>query len=482
MTGRRDAVIIGAGISGLTVAYFLRRAGLRVTVLDPGDAPGGTMQTIMDGGWMVETGPNSALETTPLFGEMFDGLGITGERLYAAPEADRRYILRDALLHPLPMSPGAFLTSSLWSAAGKLRLMKEPFVGRAVEEETVARFVRRRLGEEFLDYAINPFVAGVYAGDPAMLSVRAAFPKLYALEARYGGLIRGMIRGAGERRKRAEKAKDRARMFSFRNGMQTFPIALGRSLGDELRLKCTATSVERKDPSGSAPAFVVRYRREGEPGSLEAPRVVLAVPAYIAGDFVRPMSESLGTALGRIFYPPVAQVFLGFPASAMGRPLDGFGYLIPAKEQREILGTIWSSALFPGRAPGGHVALTTFVGGTRQPSLAALDDRELTGTVARELRSLMGVRGDPVYAKIIRWGKAIPQYNLGHLALMEEIEGVEREVPGLYLCGNYRGGIAVGDCLMSGERLARRIAGEAGGPAVGSPARTRGNGRDQQQA
>lgn len=467
MTGRRDVIIVGAGISGLTVAYFLHRAGVRVTVIDPGDAPGGTMQTVVDGEWMVETGPNSALETTPLFGEMFDGLGIAGERLYAAAAADRRYILRDAVLHPLPMSPGAFLRSSLWSAAGKLRLMKEPFVGRGTEDETVAQFVRRRLGEEFLEYAINPFVAGVYAGDPAALSVRAAFPKLYALEERYGGLILGMVRGAGERRRRAEKAKDRARMFSFRRGMQTFPVALGRSLGDELLLKCGATSVERKEVPGGAPAFVVRFRREGEPGALEAPALVLAVPAYVAGNFVRPFSESLGGALDRIFYPPVAEVFLGFPASRVGRPLDGFGYLIPAKEKRKILGTIWSSALFPGRAPAGHVALTTFVGGARQPLIAGMDDNALTGIVASELRSLMGVRGDPVYAKIVRWEKAIPQYSIGHLALMEEIREFERRVPGMYLCGNYRGGIAVGDCLMSGESLARRIAGEVLKPAPG---------------
>ena len=467
MTGQGDVIVVGAGISGLTVAYFLRRAGMSVTVLDPGDAPGGTMQTIKDGEWMVETGPNSALETTPLFGEMFDGLGIAGERLYADPRGERRYILRDAVLHPLPMSPGAFLASSLWSTAGKLRLMKEPFVGRAVEEETVAQFVRRRLGEEFLEYAINPFVAGVYAGDPASLSVRAAFPKLYALEEKYGGLIRGMVRGAGERKKRAEKAKDRARMFSFRTGMQTFPLALGRYLGDGLRLQCAATSVGRNDAPGSPPAFTVRYRRGGETGSLEAPAVVLAVPAYIAGDFVRPFSESLGEALCRIFYPPVAEVFLGFPESRVGRPLDGFGYLIPEKEKRTILGTIWSSALFPGRAPAGHVALTTFVGGARQPLVAALDDRDLTRTVVSELRSLMGITGDPVYAKIIRWEKAIPQYNLGHLALMDGIRGLERQVPGLYLCGNYRGGIAVGDCLMSGESLARRIAGEMRRPAPG---------------
>ena len=460
MIPRRDVVIIGAGISGLTVAYFLRRAGLRVTVLERGARPGGTMQTLEDEGWMVETGPNSALETTPLFGAMFEGLGITAERLYANPAADRRYILRDLRLHPLPMSPGAFVRSSLWSVRGKLRLMKEPFVGRGRGEETVAQFVCRRLGEEFLDYAINPFVAGVYAGDPSALSVRAAFPKLYALEERYGGLIRGMVRGAGERRRRAEKAKDRARMFSFRSGMQTFPSAIGRSLGENLLLDSSATSVEPH--GGEGEGFVVRYRRGGGEETLESPAVVIAVPAYAAEQFVRPFSAPLAASLGRIPYPPVTQVFLGFPAASVGRPLDGFGFLVPGKEGRNILGTIWSSVLFPGRAPGGHVALTTFVGGARQPLLAGLSDDELTRTVCGELRSIMGVEGAPVYSRIARWERAIPQYAPGHLALEDAIGDLEARVRGIFLCGNYRGGIAVGDCLISGQKLARRVASGAG--------------------
>ncbi len=459
-----DAVIVGAGISGLTVAYFLRKAGLRVTVIDQGDAPGGTMRTVKEGGWMVETGPNSALETTPLFGEMFEGLGITGERLYADPASDRRYILRDAVLHPLPASPGAFLSSRLWSLPGKLRLLKEPLVGRAKTEETVAEFVRRRLGGEFLDYAINPFVAGVFAGDPERLSVRAAFPKLYALEEKYGGLVRGMVGGARERRNRAEKAKDRARMFSFREGMQTFPGALGRFLGPDLRLGCEATAVEKNERGGSSPSFIVRFREDGREDSLEAPCVVIAVPAHRAEKFVRPFSAPLAGALGGIFYPPVAEVFAGFRTSDLGRALDGFGFLIPGKEKRAILGTIWSSALFPGRAPEGHAALTTFVGGSRQPELARLDDGALRALVTGELRTLMGLRADPVYVKIFRWEKAIPQYAPGHLALVDEMAALEKNVPGLYLCGNYRGGIAVGDCLMSGEKLARRIAAGSGKP------------------
>lgn len=455
MNGIRTVAVVGGGISGLTVAYYLRRAGLECTVLERDATPGGTMRTIHDAGWLVETGPNSALETTPLFGEMFEGLGILEERLYADPAADRRYILRGGKLHPLPMSPPAFLASSLWTIRGKARLLKEPFIGRSDREETIAEFVERRLGREFLDYAINPFVAGVYAGNPEELSVRAAFPRLYALEEKYGGLIRGMIMGARERKKRAEKAKDRARMFSFRNGMETFPLAAARSLGDRLWLECGVEEIACL-PDGR---FRVRANRKGAPAELSADAVVIAVPAHVAGRLVRPLSAAVADVLGKVYYPPVAEVFLGFPAAAMTRPLDGFGYLIPAKEGRNILGTIWSSSLFPGRAPAGHVALTTFVGGSRQPRLAGLDEKELIRTVLGELRTIMGVTGEPVYTNVIRWDQAIPQYNLGYGAALQEIDALEERMPGLFFCSNFRGGIAVGDCIMSGERTARRITG-----------------------
>jgi oxygen-dependent protoporphyrinogen oxidase len=449
----RNVVVVGAGISGLTAAYYLRRAGVEVTVLERGDAPGGTMRTVRDGDWLVETGPTSALETTPLFAAMFDGLGIGDQRLYADPASDRRYILRNGALHALPMSPGAFLASSLWTLPGKLRLLREPFIGRGLREETIAEFVERRLGREFLDYAINPFVAGVYAGNPEQLSVRAAFPKLYALEKNYGGLVRGMIGGARERKKRAEKAKDRAKMFSFAAGMETFPRAIGSFLGGALHCGTEVTGVER----GTDGTWTVSYRGAGGVASARGGSVILAVPAAAAAGLVRPLDGALADSMAKVYYPPVAEVFLGFPSGAMTRSLDGFGYLIPAKERRNILGTIWSSSLFPGRAPAGHVALTTFVGGSRQPDLPALPEDEIVELVMADLRSIMGVRGAPAYRKVFRWERAIPQYNLGYLEFVGRIEALEEAHPGLFVCANYRGGIAVGDCVMSGEKTARRI-------------------------
>ncbi|HTK82218.1 MAG TPA: protoporphyrinogen oxidase [Bacteroidota bacterium] len=448
----KSAVVIGAGISGLCAAYWLKKQGITVTVLERDASVGGTMKTYHDGGWLVETGPNSALETTPLFGKLIDELGITGDREYANEAADKRYILRDGLLHTLPTKPGAFLASSLWTAGGKLRLLKEPFVGRASKEESIAEFVTRRLGREFLEYAINPFVAGVYAGNPEQLSVRSAFPKLYALEEKYGGLIIGMIRSRRERNARNEVAKDRAKMFSFKNGMQTLPNAIAAALGDAVRLNC---SVERIVPmrAGKFPVYTVFWKENNEPRTLEANAVILATPAHAAAAIVQSIDPEMSKTLSSIYYPPVAEVFLGFRQEQVKRPLDGFGFLIPEKEKRNILGTIWSSSLFPDRAPAGHVATTSFLGGARQPDLASKNEAEIQEIVLRELRSLIGAEGNPAYAKIIRWEKAIPQYNVGYYKTLQAIERFEQNFQGAFICSNYRGGISVGDCLMSAEKM-----------------------------
>ncbi len=457
MNPAKSVTIVGAGISGLTVAFWLQRWGFDVTVLEAGSVPGGTMQTLHEDGWLIERGPNSALETTPLFREMFAALDLGQECEHANPAANRRYILRDGTLRLLPLSPVSFLRTDLWTAAAKARILKEPFIPRGKKEETIAEFVERRLGREMLDYAINPFVAGVYAGSPELLSVRAALPKLYALEEKYGGLIRGMVMGARERRRRRETAKDRARMFSFHSGMQAFPDAIVRRLGGRLRLKSGVRSITPLRENGGPIRFSVTVPAQGGEENLVSDCIVLSVPARAAAPLVQPHHADLARRLAAIEYPAVAEVFFGFRQSRIARPLDGFGYLIPAKEQRKILGTIWSSAIFSGRAPGGYAALTTFVGGTRQPEILELDDAALRATVLQELRAIMGVSGEPSAERIIRWDHAIPQYTLGHLEHCRVMDEFEAACPGWFLCSNYRGGIAVGDCVINGEGTARKV-------------------------
>lgn len=446
--------IIGGGISGLATAWWLKKKGFSVTVFERDAEVGGTMKTIRTDGWLIETGPNSALETTPLFQTLFADLGIEHEVVYANPAGNNRYILRNGTLHPLPMSPGTFFASKLWTLRGKLRLLKEPFVGKAAKEESIAEFVVRRLGQEFLDYAINPFVAGIFAGSPEQLSVRAAFPKLYALEEKYGGLIRGQIAGARERKKRKEVAKDRARMFSFKNGMQTFPNALRQKLGDVVKTSCTVDEITR-EPNGKK--YAVWYLFNGSSYNHETDAVVFAVPAATAARLINKLDSSLSAQIQNIYYPPVAEVFVGYKSEQVKLPLDGFGFLIPEKERRKILGAIWSSTLFDGRAPQGCVAMTAFVGGSRQPEMALQNDDELLTTVKNELNELMQISGAPVFTHITRWEKAIPQYHLGHLDIVEQISNFEQQHPGLLLSGNYRGGISVSDCIIQSENISQRV-------------------------
>lgn len=251
-------IVIGAGISGLTTAYLLKKNGLDVTMLEAESEVGGTMKSKRIDEYLVEYGPNSALETTPLFKVIVEDLGISNQMVYANESSNKRYILKDGKLHLIPMKPQEFFKSRLWSLSGKLRVLLEPFHGRAKEEETVAQFVRRRLGKEFLDYTINPFVAGVYAGDPEKLSVRSAFPRLYALEEKYGGLIIGTIRGAKERKKRAEQSKVSAKMFSFTDGMGALPKALTQFLGESVILNAKVKSIKKDEK------FIVEFESKGK--------------------------------------------------------------------------------------------------------------------------------------------------------------------------------------------------------------------------
>ena len=249
-------------------------------------------------------------------------------------------------------------------------------------------------------------------------------------------------------------------MFSFTRGMAQFPEAIAQRLKNRVKLEAPVVGILRggdysKDPAHS---FIVSFESKGRRSSVEADAVVLSLPAHAAGTLIdRTISADLPAVLAGISYPPVVEVFLGYRKEQIGIPLDGFGFLVPAVERRKILGTIWSSVLFEGRAPSPCVALTTFLGGARQPELTRYDDRDVLALVSSELADIMKITGTPVYSRISRWEKAIPQYNLGYSRVVESIENCERENPGLFLCSNYRGGIAVGDCVMSAERTATGV-------------------------
>ncbi len=455
MTFDCDVLVVGAGISGLTAAFQLGRHGLAVEVIDAGSRPGGVIGTEHSDGVLYERGPNSILDTGPFINDILGELGILSERVEISAIAAKRFLVRAGRLNALPTTPLAFAKTSLFSAGAKLRLLKEPFIGRAPAdaEESVARFVVRRLGREFLDYAVEPFVAGVYAGDPAELSVSAAFPRLHEIERRYGSLIRGQILGARERARSGAKAKNVAASFSFREGLQTLTDVLARRVGRV----ATATRAMRvsRDPDGT---LLVDAEHEGAVFQKRARALVLAVPADCAATLIRDFAPDAAAELEEIPYAGVVSVAQSYRRSDVLHPLDGFGVLAPRVEKRRILGTLFSSSMFEGRARGDEVLFTTFIGGRRNPELLSRADEDLAAFVREELAALVGAHGAPVFSAITRWPRAIPQYTLGHLDRIRRAEQAQHAMPGLHLCASYRGGVAVGDCIRSGRDTAEAVA------------------------
>jgi oxygen-dependent protoporphyrinogen oxidase len=459
-----DVLVVGAGISGLVAAFRLHRGGRRVAVVEAATRAGGVIGSRRREGFLYEAGPNSALDTTPLIGALLRDAGVAEERREASAVAAKRFVVREGRPMALPTSPAAFLATRVFSLRAKLRLAREPFIRRAPPEtdETVAAFVRRRLGDEFLDYAIEPFVAGVYAGDPERLSVRAAFPRLHALEQRYGSLIRGQVLGARERGRSRDRAKNVASSFSFRSGMQTLPDVLARAL-PALELGVRATRVDRIEGG-----FRVTGEQAGVPRSWQARAVLVATPAEAAAGLLRDLAPAASSALGAIPYAPVASVATAYARADVAHPLDGFGFLAPRKEDRPILGTLFSSSMFEERAPEGAVLLTSFVGGERDPALACAAPARIAAIVARELRDLLGA-GTPLWQEVVQWPRAIPQYTVGHLDRMAVVERAEREIPGLYLRANYRDGVSVGDCIKSASATADAVGAFLDGQVALSP-------------
>ena len=451
---KNKIVVLGAGISGLTAAYLLDKEGFDVTVLEKKNEIGGSIETVFEKGYLFDRGPNSALETTPLIEQIVNDLKLSDQFVYANRKGNKRYILRNDILHPLPMNPKSFIKSRLFSRRGKLRLFAEPFISRSKDGyyQSIAEFVKRRLGQEFLDYAINPFVAGVYAGNPEDLSVKSAFPKLYALEEKYGGLIKGTIKSIKERKNRPEKSKQDAKMYSFNNGMQVFPKAIADHLGGKVHLNSEVNSIEKISSE-----YKISYSNSGNTSSITCNYIVSTIPAYSASALFGRFDSILAEHLNKIYYPPVLVLYLAYDIKDIGQPLDGFGFLIPAKEKKSFLGAIWSSVLFPNRAGEDKASFTLFVGGARDPGVVNYDKELLIKKVRDEFETLMRIVGEPVFISYKLWPKAIPQYNLGYVEHENYFDKFEKNNPGILIAGNYREGISVGDCIKNSEKILNKI-------------------------
>ena len=451
----KSVAIIGAGITGLTTAFYIKRSGVPVTLYEASDRVGGAIQSIRAEGYMAEFGPNTILETSPKVTQLVIDAGLASRRMDPDPKASARYVVRYNRPIEMPGSPLGFFTTQLFTARAKLAVLREPFVPprRDGKEESVAEFVVRRLGQEFLDHAIDALVGGVYAGDPYKLSVPHAFPKLGQLEARYGSLIKGQIFGARERKRRGEIAKDRAPKFSFDTGLQALPDTLRERLGEAVRLNTTVTRLTQ-----TSEGWTLDVRERGQQSRAEHSAVIYAGTAFNLADMEVQTSMPLRlSTFAEIRYPPVASVVLGFRREDVAHPCNGFGMLIPRVEGFKILGTIFSSSLFPNRAPAGHLTLTSYVGGERYPELASLPHEKLFALTCEDLRVLLGVKGKPTFQHCVFYPKAIPQYNVGYGRYRELMANIEQKAPGLFFAGHYRDGISLSDTIVSACKVADRV-------------------------
>lgn len=453
----KSIAILGGGMTGLTAAYRLTRLGHRVRLFEQSGRLGGAIRSERTPeGWLIEAGPNS-LQETPAVAAFIAELGLTPELVAAAPAAKNRFLVRSGQLVPLPLSPPAFLKSPLFSLGAKARVLTEFFRRRPQARSrpeppdvSFAAFIRDHFGPELLANAAQPFVSGVYAGDPEKLSARHAFPTLWQLAQTHGSLLRGQIATAKARRARGEPTTPR--LISFREGLQVLTEALAARLSpDSVVLHARAESLH----SGKTWRLTWRDLSTAQPHTDTFDTVLSALPA--AGlESLLIDDRSPFASLSAIEHPPVSALFLGYRRDQVAHALDGFGLLVPANQKRSILGVIFNSTLFPERAPPGHVAINVMIGGALQPDLARLTTFELSAAIEPDLRQLLGITGEPVFQRHTFWPRAIPQYHLGHEQHLATLAECEHRHSDFFIGGQIRDGISLPASIAAGEKLATR--------------------------
>ena len=440
-----DAIVIGGGISGLAIANALTRKGKKVYLIERSSRLGGAVQSDHKEGYLCEAGPNSMLvKSESVWDYINDDLGLKDTLVMANEISNKRFLVKNGRMVALPQSIWGGITTPLYSFPEKMRLLLEPFIARSeMDDESVTSFVTRRMGKAFLEYGISALVSGIYAGNPDNLSLRHAFGKVWNLEQTHGSLIGGAIKLKRERKKQGI-VPFKSKMISFENGLQELVAALSKPQWLTIS-------------KGSRIAFI-RRNSEGiwlvmenpELPELRAPELILATPLDAYEKL--PVDTDLRNQLDGIDipdHPPLSTLVLGFDREQISHPLDGFGVLCPRMEKRFSLGAIFSSTLFPNRAPKGKVSLMCFIGGVQQPDYAELETVKLVDQVVRDLNPLLGISGVPEFVSHKFWPRAIPQYNVGHQAFLNSLQKVEKAFPGLHLRGNFRGGPGLNDCIES---------------------------------
>jgi oxygen-dependent protoporphyrinogen oxidase len=448
-------LVIGAGISGLTCAYALKKSGQNVQVVEAGSRPGGLIQSVAEHGYLFELGPQSFGATAALSG-LCDELDLN-YAVVEAPSRAPRYVWIGGRLTPVPLTLPAFLASGLLGWKSKVAVLTEPLriTHPPDKDESVAAFTRRKFSGQLLERLVDPFVSGIYAGDAEQISLRAAFPRVYEAEKSAGSVVRGMIRAAKRSKAtvaQSGSASKRTGLISFRSGNATLVRALADKLGRTLCCNSAVTQVTRTGTD-----YLVQLQSHNQTEQISCARLVIAAPTRAAAKLLEALSPEASRALQSVSYAPVAVVSLGYRRDQIRNQLEGFGFLAPRSSGIRTLGTVWNSSLFPGRAPEGQVLLTSFVGGATDASAASFSQQELSQLVQHELRLILGVSGQPAVERVTQYTQAIPQYNLGHSELLQTAQQALAALPGLWVVGNYWQGAAVGACLDRSLAVAEQV-------------------------
>ena len=447
-----DLLVLGAGPSGLAYAMGALEGAsaggryLHLKVLEAQGRPGGWVHTRKVGGYSLETGPYGYLDKHPELGRMVETLGLSRLQREPMPAARSRFVLARGKLRPLPRGPLSFLFSRILGLGAKLRLLGEPWAAPAPgTDESVAAFANRRLGPEAAEALVVPMFTGIYAGDPDKASLAACFPRMAELEKSYGGLFRALWRLRKQVRASGQGVgAPRGVLTSFEGGLSTLMERLAGHLGqDRLRLDTPALSVSREADG---------FRVETRDGSFRAKRLVVATPAQVAASLLTSIEPRLGNILGSIPYAGVAVVHTAYGPNSASMVPKGFGFLVPRRAKRELLGAVFVSTIFPEHAPKSELLLRNVLGGALRPDLIGLEDAELIRRVRAEHRELLGIEDEPRFVDLMRYPASLPQYHVGHLDRLAALTSALAQIPGLRVTGNALRGIGLADCLAQNFR------------------------------
>ena len=474
-------VVVGGGVSGLATAFRIRERfeargqPLELWVLEAAERAGGKIRTELKDGFRMEWGPNGFLDGKPDTLALCRDLGIEEVLLPSSEAARKRYVCSCGKLHRVPETPVSFFRAQLLTPGGRFRVVGEVFAPKTPPgiDTSIAEFGNRRLGREAAEKLLDPMVSGIFAGDPAVMSLASCFPRIAEMEQEHGSLLRAMVALQRQRRDEVTEGLDQpdhgegkreggpagpaGTLTSFENGMEQLVQALEERLGKSLRKECVVSSLRPSENGEDAKGVRIRYRHQGVEQEMAADAVVLAVPAYEAEQILMGIDPVVTDLLKGIPYAPLVVVGLGFPRDRAPGPLDGFGFLVPYREGSPVLGSLWTSSIFPGRAPPNFVFTRNMVGGWRNASSAALDEEVLEAVVLEMLEKAVGGRGRVHFRRCVRHPQAIPLYLVGHGKRLAAIEERLTRLPGIYLTGNAFRGVALNDCTREALRIARTI-------------------------